>query len=72
MKNLFESLTSKKLGAFAAVAAGILNSGADPDVVVAGLVGALLSYVLPQALVDRGKALAGAAVKGAEAKAPDA
>ena len=66
MKNLLENLTSKKLGAFVAVAAGILNSGADPDIVVAGLVGALLAYVLPQALVDRGKVLAQAAVKGAD------
>lgn len=71
MKNLFESITSKKLGAFVAVAAGILNSGADPDVVVAGLVGALLAYAAPQAFVDRGKVLVQAAVKGAEAKAPE-
>lgn len=71
MKQLLENITSKKLGAFAAVAAGILNSGADPDIVVAGLVGALLAYVVPQALVDRGKVLANAAVKGAEAKVPE-
>lgn len=71
MKQLLENITSKKLGAFAAVAAGILNSGADPDVVVAGLVGALLAYVVPQALIDRGKVLTQAALKGAEAKVPE-
>jgi len=71
MNKLLESLTSKKLGAFVAVCAGILNSGADPDVVVAGLVGALLAYAVPQGIVDRSKVLVQAALEGADKKAPE-
>jgi len=72
MKNLLENFNSKKLAAFAAVVAGILQAEASAELTIAGLVGALAVYVLPQTIVDRGKALANAAVDGAEkANAPE-
>ena len=63
---LLENFNSKKLAAFAAVVAGILQAEASAELTIAGLVGAFAVYVFPQALVDRGKAIANAAVAGVE------
>jgi hypothetical protein len=67
MKDIIDNFNSKKLAAFAGVVAGILNAGGSAELTIAGLVGALAAFTIPQAFADRGRQAAIAAIGGLDA-----